>query len=346
LSHLKERKEKECLNCNAIVHGRYCSVCGQENIEPKESVWHLVTHFFNDITHFDGKFFSTLKLLIFKPGFLSTEYRIGRRASYLNPIRMYIFTSAVFFLLFFSLYDFKEKFSNTKFNGYTSEQLEKMDSAEFKKFTRGYDSTRVFTPKSFRIYSDSLRKTTGLSLTSKNYKTKEEYDSVLNLGIKKHNWLERKIIYKQIKINQKYNFDQDVITREIINTFIHSFPQMLFISLPLFALFLKLLYVRRKQFFYLNHAIFSVHIYIFTFFILLILMLINQATANYSSTWLNWVIALFYIWIFVYLYKAMRNFYGQRRAKTIIKYLLLLCWLVFVVSVLFLIFLFFSFLKT
>jgi len=81
--------------------GRYCHVCGQENVEPKESFWHLLTHFFNDITHFDGKFFITLKDLLFKPGFLSKEYMIGRRASYLNPVRMYVFTSAIFFLLFF-----------------------------------------------------------------------------------------------------------------------------------------------------------------------------------------------------------------------------------------------------
>ena len=46
LSHSKERKEKNCLNCNTEVQGRYCHVCGQENIEPKETVWGLVTHFF------------------------------------------------------------------------------------------------------------------------------------------------------------------------------------------------------------------------------------------------------------------------------------------------------------
>src|SRR5258708_16144972 len=38
-----------------------------------------------------------------KPGFLSAEYMAGRRATYLNPIRMYVFTSAIFFLIFFSL---------------------------------------------------------------------------------------------------------------------------------------------------------------------------------------------------------------------------------------------------
>ena len=97
----QERKEKICLNCTADLQGRYCHICGQENTEPKESVWGLITHFFYDITHFDGKFFSTLKYLAFKPGFLSAEYVKGRRASYLNPIRMYVFTSAIFFIIFF-----------------------------------------------------------------------------------------------------------------------------------------------------------------------------------------------------------------------------------------------------
>jgi len=104
LSHLKERKEKNCLNCNAQVQGRFCHICGQENVETKESAWHLISHFFQDITHFDGKFFTSVKLLITRPGFLSREYMAGRRASYLNPVRLYVFTSAFFFLIFFSLY--------------------------------------------------------------------------------------------------------------------------------------------------------------------------------------------------------------------------------------------------
>ena len=102
VSHLKERKEQNCLNCHTALSGRYCHVCGQENLEPKETVWHLVQHFFNDITHFDGKFFSTVKYLLKRPGFPSSEYAKGRRASYLNPIRMYVFTSAIFFISSFS----------------------------------------------------------------------------------------------------------------------------------------------------------------------------------------------------------------------------------------------------
>ena len=103
MSKTKERAEKICLNCNTELYDRYCHKCGQENIEPKQSFWHFVSHFFYDITHFDGKFFSTLKYLIWKPGFLSSEYIKGRRRSYLDPIRMYVFSASLFFLIFFSM---------------------------------------------------------------------------------------------------------------------------------------------------------------------------------------------------------------------------------------------------
>src|SRR4029079_10879844 len=103
VSHSRERSEKTCLNCNAQLHGRFCHVCGQENTDPRESFWSITTHFFNDITHFDGKFFSTVGKLLVKPGFLPSEFIRGRRASYLHPIRLYVFTSAIFFIIFYAV---------------------------------------------------------------------------------------------------------------------------------------------------------------------------------------------------------------------------------------------------
>ena len=43
--------------------------------------------------------------MITKPGYLTLEYMRGKRQSYLHPIRMYVFTSAFFFIIFFSLYE-------------------------------------------------------------------------------------------------------------------------------------------------------------------------------------------------------------------------------------------------
>ena len=102
MKHTNLRHDKTCLNCGTAVPERFCSHCGQENTEPKESFGHLLGHFFADVTHYDSQLFSTLKYLILKPGFLTKQYNAGKRLSYLNPIRMYIFISAVFFLVMFS----------------------------------------------------------------------------------------------------------------------------------------------------------------------------------------------------------------------------------------------------
>lgn len=345
MSHLKERTEKNCLNCNAEVTGKFCSVCGQENIEPAESAWHLITHFFNDITHFDGKFFSSLKYLIFKPGFLSSEYKIGRRASYLNPVRMYVFTSAIFFLIFFSLFHFDKISSGTKkFQGKTIEAIDKMDSTAFYDFTRQINKGRPMSRQKFRDYFDSSLNKRAFQFAEE-YSSRAEYDSLLKSGKKKDGWFKKMIIYKQIEVNSKDKNDPDKSLNDLITIFMHNIPQMLFISLPLFALFLKFIYIRNKIFYYASHSIFSIHLYILIFIVLLGIIFLNKLSDSYHWKGFTFMSGLLYFFIFFYEYKAMRNFYGQRRAKTIIKFLLLNSWLIFILVLLLIIFLFFSFLK-
>lgn len=343
MSHFKQRKEKNCLNCNAEVQGRYCHECGQENLEPTETAWHLVTHFFNDITHFDGKFFQTLKYLVARPGFVSKEYMLGRRMSYLNPIRMYIFTSAIFFLIFFSLNDFDANNMETKFKGKALSQINSMDSASFAEFTSDLNGGDPLTRDEFQKYMDTVRRN-GFKITPNKYRDKAEYDSALKAG-KDHNWFERTLTYKQIELNEKYKGDNSKIQASFINAIMHSFPQMLFVSLPLFALMLQLLYLRRKNFYYANHAIFSVHLYIFIFIVLLAIIGLAQLRNYTGWSWLNWFVGIAYLYIFYYEYKAMRNFYKQRRGKTFLKYILLNTMLLFLVTLLFVVFSFFSLLK-
>ena len=344
MSHLKERTEKNCLNCNAAVQGRFCHVCGQENIETFESAWHLVTHFFKDITHFDGKFFSTLKYLVLKPGFLSMEYFIGRRASYLNPIRMYVFTSAFFFLIFFLQFD-PQKRIQVSVNGKSPSEINAMDSATFSNFSKKVTGGKVLNREGFNRYVDSINSLKGIHFTTSKYKSKAEYDSLLAKGIKKHNWIERTLIYKEIEMNEKYKSNQQEIIRSFVSTLVHTFPQMLFISLPLFALLLKLLYIRRKQYFYGSHAIFSIHFYVFVFIAFLSIMGIVKISKLWDSLLFDWLFALIGIGIFVYEYIALKVFYQQGYGKTLLKFILLNILHLFVMAILFIIFTFFSLLK-
>lgn len=345
MSHLKERKEKNCLNCNAQVAGRFCHVCGQENIEPKESAWHLVVHFFEDITHFDGKFFTTLWLLIRKPGFLSAEYARGRRASYLNPIRMYVFTSALFFLVFFTVYkvdDEKMDIVKIDINGKLFSEVVAMDSTQFADFTRTINKgdkkpDKPMTMQEFVKYYDSTETAfkKSLEFTSTEYKSVHEYDSLLKAGKVKDGWLKRLWQHRQLEINEKYKDSNKKIIKVILEAFVHKLPQMLFISLPILALLLRLLYIRRKEFYYVNHGIFSIHLYIFIFIALLFSFGLNKLHTEIGWGIFSFIKNLIAIAIFFYLYKAMRNFYHQRRAKTVLKYFILLFLFLFVMIIVF-----------
>ena len=397
MSHLPQRKEKNCLNCGTHVMGHYCHNCGQENIEPKESIWHLVSHLFEDLTHFDGKFFTSLKDLILKPGFLSKEYMLGRRASYLNPIRMYLFTSAIFFLIFFSLYSIDDKsFRIGDVNGKTLTEIEKMNLSQFAEFTMKLNSGKQMGKEDFKAMIDTMDATTFALLSKKikdntifsrqqvkesvdtmdsakvgaftkkvtkglpmsreefkstfnnftiapgNYRSKKEYDSVLKTGVKKHNWFERQLVYKNIELKEKYGSDAKLIISALLNKFMHLIPQMLFVLLPLFALILKLVYIRRKQFYYVDHVIFTLHLYIFIFLMMLLTFGLGKLKSLLHWNWLSFVSVIFVLSIFFYFYKALRNFYKQRRAKTIFKYFILLIMFFFTTGLTFAIFFFFS----
>lgn len=317
MSHHPQRKEKNCLNCGTTVIGKYCHVCGQENLEPKESVWHLLSHFFSDITHFDGKFFTSLKDLLLRPGFLSKEYMNGKRVTYLNPVRMYMFTSFIFFLVFFTFFKIDENTINVTYKNPT---VDKLDSVHVKELSEKLNNGVPLTKEQLKEKLD----TSSFSVAPGNYKSKTEYDSLLKAGVKKHNWFERMLVYKNIELNQKYQHNKRRAIADLMARVQHSIPQMLFILLPLFALILKFLYIRHKDFYYTDHAIFTIHFYIFVFIAMLLIFGVKKIEETTGANWLRYVDLVFLLAIFFYLYKAMRNFYTQKRVKIIFKYFMLL----------------------
>jgi len=341
VSHSKLRTDKTCLNCGAEITGRYCSVCGQENIEPKQTVWHLIHHFFSDVTHFDGKFFITVKDLFAKPGFLSKEYMIGRRVSYLDPIRMYIFTSAIFFLIFFSLFDVRNKHVTAQTNIEIQKDPELRElmtkaknAADSLRILHKYNSTATPLIKLDEDSPSKKRDGVQVPVPKSGYKTVESYDSAQGASPenKRDSWLKHKIKSRIIQISGEFEDNPGGTIRELLSNFMHNFPKILFISLPLFALILKLLYFRRKNFYYVDHGIFSVHLYIFSFLLLLISFGLGELSSVTHWRLVIWLQFALWIYALIYYYKAMRQFYGQSRGKTILKYLLLFL-LSFIVNV-------------
>jgi hypothetical protein len=385
VSHLKERKEKNCLNCQSEVVGRYCHHCGQQNLEPKETVWHLVQHFFNDITHFDGKFFETVKYLLRKPGFLSREYMRGRRMTYLNPIRMYVFTSAIFFILLFSLSKPEVMVSKRAKNGakgivalladqarlqknLQSEEDEddreemrnkiKNEGIEIAAIKRVYGDSTKLTFNNDQLnsllaqsYADSLLQSNLAAADAQRlrnamrhvnepnqvnflnwhgeYRDVEEYDSSERAlpDSLRDGWLKKKIMRRMILMDQEYKDEPRLFQEHLIENVLHSFPKILFVSLPIFALILNMVYFRHKQYYYVDHGIFAVHLYVATFILLLVAMLLSQLKDVVGPVWIKIILDILIfadcVYLMIYLYKAMRGFYQQRRGKTFLKYMII-----------------------
>lgn len=130
MHHKNYRLDKTCLNCSAIVERRFCPECGQENIEVREPFLSMVGHFFSDYFHFDSKFFRSLVLLIFKPGFLTKQFWEGKRTRYIHPLRFFFFITIVFMICMTMFYHkFGEDFKNRIMEDET--ELSRLDTASW-----------------------------------------------------------------------------------------------------------------------------------------------------------------------------------------------------------------------
>ncbi|MDR0793091.1 MAG: DUF3667 domain-containing protein [Chitinophagaceae bacterium] len=363
MSHLKQRKSKVCLNCGTIVAGRYCQNCGQQNIEPHENFWHLLTHFVYDIFHFDGKFFNTVGALLFKPGLLSKEYIKGRRAAYLNPIQMYIFISAIFFLVFLSgieinthkveqpqtaaqiLEDLETSRKGLEISIDADKNYSNIDNAEKKALNGTIDlskkSSRIEMQKNIldnvnadiaAIKADSSKaqaivernKYSVVRHDGKRYLSYAQYDSAQNAlpANERENFFFRILTKNRFSLIGKYGSEREG-WKLISERFLHTLPQMFFVSLPLFALVLQLLYVKRKQLYYVNHLIYALHLYSAIFLMMLVLIGVNYLSDIPHFGWMSWLEWLISIYAFVYSYKALHNFYGQKRRVAVFKFMIL-----------------------
>lgn len=89
-----------CANCKTPLQGEYCHHCGQRDKDYLRNVLGLVADFVQELSEWDSRFWRSLVPLMFRPGFLSNEWVAGRRMHYVSPVRLYIFISIAFFLVF------------------------------------------------------------------------------------------------------------------------------------------------------------------------------------------------------------------------------------------------------
>ena len=91
--------ETACLNCDTQLMGAHCHNCGQR-AHIHRSLRGFMHDLMHGVLHFEGKFWRTMPLLIWRPGKVMREYIDGKRAKYLSPVALFLFTVFVSFALF------------------------------------------------------------------------------------------------------------------------------------------------------------------------------------------------------------------------------------------------------
>ncbi|MET0858248.1 MAG: DUF3667 domain-containing protein [Telluria sp.] len=207
----------------------------------------------------EGKLWKTLALLLFRPGQLTNEYIAGRRARYVQPLRIYL----TFSILFFALLK------------YGPNELMKSDHVEASPSSTSQAAS-----------TDTVRVSTKMGSINPAWEAK-----IMKIGALPQN--EALAIFK--------------------NTFFAYVPYAMFCLMPVFALYLKLLYLRSGRR-YGEHMLFALHGNAFAFLLLGVIQAVPW-------TWVNLALLL---WLLAYLPVAMRRVYGGGKLATGARWLALM----------------------
>lgn len=194
--------------------------------------------------------------------------------------------------------------------------LDSLTSSKSKKNKINKDSLMAANPKG---YYDSISKKTGIDGFSDKVDffvqmIKKDTLYTFNQSIEKYE------IENNLSNKMAFNFSNNILTilqrpSSFLNDTISRLPFVIFFFMPLFTIFIWLAYIR-KTYTYTDHLIFSFHNQSLLF-ILLILSLLVDTIFKISTA------GLFVTLFSIYLFMAMKRFYGQGYFKTIVKYIFL-----------------------
>jgi hypothetical protein len=290
-----------CSNCGAPLTGPYCAACGQRHEPHVHTMAHFASEAFESITHADSRLWRTLGYLLTRPGRLTREFFEGRRARYLPPFRLYLVISVVFFLVGLPE-DVNLKLTGDPVSEEAARQLRADVAAQSATMPKAAQEIAA------QAAEQATRSQVNVSLSGL-----DDFCKAFTKPGDPGNEYAARLRDRCLKLAAGDG-------RTVWNNGIHQIPRAMFIFLPVLALVMKLLYWRPKRY-YVEHLLFLVHNHAFVFLTLTIMILLDGIP--WVGEWFGWVWTAFLLYMMWYIFRAMRNVYGQGRALTLAKYTVL-----------------------
>jgi Protein of unknown function (DUF3667) len=346
-----------CENCGTLLSGKYCAQCGQPAIDYRRSFRYVIIDVLDSFLNWDSKFMHTIGLLITRPWRLTNEFLAGRRVRYLHPARLYLLTSIVFF--FAATYWFKSiKIDPIQFSSVQRAEIrnelerENVPPEKIAQLDRALE--RGFFSPNKRSEIEEQLKLPGLTdkeranlegklkignevaanideaMKDLSPQIQETVDRALKEAAKSkpktasevtdskepktpfENWIESRAREKFGESGNKAQL--------FFATLISNLPYMVLACIPLFALVLKILYIR-KRIFYIDHLVYALHIHTFAYLAIMLIVLITMALNRAMPGALaGWVIGLLWATFVVQIFLSIRRVYRQGWFFSIFKF--------------------------
>ena len=237
-----------CRNCGANVTGDYCATCGQETRVKLPTARVFLREATGRYVALDGRLWRTLAALMFRPGFLTREYIVGRRRRYIRPARLFLVLSLALFaaIRFFADAPMHAAEDPVENPGATS--APKGAAEPMLKFDEGESGGEIPLPG----YSIRLDRYMNLELQG----VDTAWSRDLQRRLQHFNRLDRQEKYEQIFLGA-----------------VRYGPYAMFVLMPAFALLQMIAYLGRGRRYpdrprlYAEHLVFAAHTHAFLFLV-------------------------------------------------------------------------------
>ena len=306
-----------CENCGAELQGHWCAQCGQPAIEYRRSFRYVVADLLNEFLNWDSKFFSTIALLVLKPWRLTNEFLAGKRVRYVNPLRLYLLAS----ILFFFAVNYGAKGIHVD-----PSKLGSKDRAELEADLKNTDLPPAAREKLEQLLRESSPSPGPATLSpspgtngappqpepsandqKKEYGKINERPFVVFDDAKSttpfERWIEARAKEKMGEKGTKMGL--------FISTLFSNLPYMMLCCIPLFAFVLKILYIRHRVF-YIDHLIYALHIHTFFYTGIMLIVLATIGLNRIAPAAIaDWMVTLLWIAFVIQIFLSIRYVYRQ-----------------------------------
>ncbi len=354
---------KACANCGAPMLGEFCYACGQPQKGMIRHLASVLSDVADTVFNVDSRVFRSIGPLYFRPGFLTTEYFVGRRTRYVTPFRLFFFLCVIsFFAIQATLnigdivhFDVGDEIGSAQTPAEVQEKTASAVAA-----LEVARTANTLSPKAAGKLDSKIAQVRKVADTRLAYlKARADavakgeappqdpdadapwqfndklWDPVTNPI--KVSWLPAvaNTRLNEIATRAKNNLiharhDQRPLVTEVFSVL----PQTLFVLMPLFAVLLKVVYIFKRRL-YMEHLMVALHSHAFVFLSVLVIellgLLVGWAAAD--AAWvvppLNLLRAAAWIWLPVYLFLMQKRIYRQGWIMATLTYWVIgICYLV------------------